>query len=66
MMPWAGRLALIRVVLAEIPLNQVMVLSLNKKTLKHVNKILRGFLWPAGQRPTAVIVMSTGPGCAGR
>jgi hypothetical protein len=45
MMPRAGRLALIRAVLAAIPLHQLMVLSLDKKTLKQVNKVLRGFLW---------------------
>jgi hypothetical protein len=45
MMPRAGRLTLIRAVLAAIPLHQLMVLGLNKKTLKQVNKILRGFLW---------------------
>jgi hypothetical protein len=43
-MPRAGRLALIHAVLAAIPLHQLMVLSLDKKTLKQVNKILRGFL----------------------
>ncbi|XP_071676990.1 uncharacterized protein [Lolium perenne] len=45
MMPRAGRLALIRSVLEAIPLHQLMVLSLDKKALKQVNKILRGFLW---------------------
>ncbi|XP_051219522.1 uncharacterized protein [Lolium perenne] len=45
MMPRAGRLALIRAALAAIPLHQLMVLGLNKKRLKQVNKILRGFLW---------------------
>jgi hypothetical protein len=45
MMPRAGRLALIRAVLAAIPLHQLMVLGLDKKTLKPVNKILCGFLW---------------------
>ncbi|KAK1679133.1 hypothetical protein QYE76_039981 [Lolium multiflorum] len=45
LMPRAGRLALIRAVLAAIPLHQLMVLGLDKKTLKQVNKILRGFLW---------------------
>jgi hypothetical protein len=45
MMPRAGHLALIRSVLAAIPLHQLIVLGLNKKTLKQVNKILRGFLW---------------------
>jgi hypothetical protein len=45
MMPRVGRLALVHSVLAAIPLHQLMVLSLNKKALKQVNKILRGFLW---------------------
>lgn len=45
MMPWAGRLALIRAMLAAITLHQLVVLGLNKKTLKQVHKILRGFLW---------------------
>jgi hypothetical protein len=44
-MPKAGRLTLIRSVLAMIPLHQLMVLSLNKKAHKLVVKILRGFLW---------------------
>jgi hypothetical protein len=50
-MPRAGRLALIRSVITAIPLHQLMVLSLNKKALNKVNKIMRGFLW-AG-RPNA-------------
>ncbi|XP_071677025.1 uncharacterized protein [Lolium perenne] len=45
MMPKARRLTLIRSVLAAIPLHQLMVLSLNKKALKQVYKIFRGFLW---------------------
>jgi hypothetical protein len=45
MMPQAGRLALVRSVLAAIPLHQLMVLSFCKKALKQVNKILRSFLW---------------------
>jgi hypothetical protein len=45
MMPRAGRLALIRSVLVAIPMHQLIVLSVNKKALKQVNKILRGFLW---------------------
>jgi hypothetical protein len=44
MMPRAGRLALVRSVLATIPLHQLIVLSFHKKALKQVNKILRGFL----------------------
>jgi hypothetical protein len=51
MMPRAGSLALIRAVLAAIHLHQLMVLGLDKKTLKQVNKILRGFLW-AGRADT--------------
>ena len=53
MMPRAGRLALIRSVLAAIPLHQLIVLSLNKKALKQVNKILRGFLCVG--RPAATL-----------
>jgi hypothetical protein len=34
MMPRAGRLALVKLVLAAIPLHQLMVLSFNKKALK--------------------------------
>jgi hypothetical protein len=49
MMPKAGRLTLIRSVLAAIPLHQLMVLSLNKKALKHMYNILRGFLWLGGK-----------------
>jgi hypothetical protein len=60
MMPRAGRLALVKSVLAAIPLHQLMVLksvlaaiplhqlmvlNFNKKALKQVNKILRSFLW---------------------
>jgi hypothetical protein len=45
MMPRAGRPALIKSVLAAIPLHQLIVLSLNKNALKQVNKILRSFLW---------------------
>jgi hypothetical protein len=47
MMPKAGRLALIKSVLAAIPLHQLMVLSMDKKTLKKIEQILRGFLWVA-------------------
>lgn len=39
MIPKAGRLTLIRSVLAAIPLNQLIVLSLNKRALKQVEKI---------------------------
>jgi hypothetical protein len=45
MMPRAGCLTLIRAVLAAIPFHQLMVLSVNKKALKQVVKILRNFLW---------------------
>ncbi|XP_051196857.1 uncharacterized protein [Lolium perenne] len=45
MMPQAVRLALNRAVLAATPLHQLMVLALDRKTLKQINKILRGFLW---------------------
>jgi hypothetical protein len=41
MMPRAGRPALIKSVLAAIPLHQLIVLSLNKKARKQANKILR-------------------------
>ena len=50
-MPKAGRLALVRSVLAAIPLHQLMVLSVNKRSLKQVENILRGFLW-AGRAAT--------------
>jgi hypothetical protein len=45
MMPKAGRLAVIKSVLATTPLHQFMVLSIDKKTLKKIERILRGFLW---------------------
>ncbi|XP_071685018.1 uncharacterized protein [Lolium perenne] len=45
MMPTAGCLALVRSVLAAIPMHRLMVLSFNKKALKQVNKILGSFLW---------------------
>ncbi|KAK1643266.1 hypothetical protein QYE76_061071 [Lolium multiflorum] len=45
MMPRAGRLTLIRSVLAVIRLHQLMVLSLKRTALKQVKKVLRGFLW---------------------
>jgi hypothetical protein len=38
-------LALVKSVLAEILLHQIMVLTFNKKALKQVNTILRSFLW---------------------
>jgi hypothetical protein len=61
MMPKAGRLALIKSVLAAIPLHQLMVLSMDKKTLR-----LRGFLGASfgwlGRQPMAATAMSTGPG----
>jgi hypothetical protein len=37
-------LALIKAVLAAIPLHQLMVLSMDKKTPKKIEQILRGFL----------------------
>ena len=39
-----GRLELVRSVLAAILVHQLMMLSLNKRALKQVEKILRGFL----------------------
>jgi hypothetical protein len=61
MMPRAGRLALVRAVLAAIPLHQLMVLGLDKKTLKQVNKILRGFLWAGRAEANGGHCMSTSP-----
>ena len=63
----AGRLSLIRLVLAAIPLHQIMVLSLNKKVLKQIEKILRGFLWAgraAANGGHYHVKLLTGPGCA--
>jgi hypothetical protein len=51
MMPKAGRLALIKSVLAAIPLHQLMVLSMDKKSIKKIERIFRGFLW-AGRAAT--------------
>jgi hypothetical protein len=45
MMPKAGRLLLIKLVLAVIPLHQLMVLSIDKNTIKKIEKIFHGFLW---------------------
>jgi hypothetical protein len=45
MMTKAGRLALVKSVLMAIPLHQIVVLGLNKKALKQIEKIVRGFLW---------------------
>ena len=45
MLPKARRLVLVKFVLAAIPLHRLVVLSANKKTLRKVDKILRGFLW---------------------
>jgi hypothetical protein len=45
MMPKVGRLALIKSVLAAILLHQLMVLSMDKKTIKKIERILQGFLW---------------------
>jgi hypothetical protein len=47
MMPKAWMLALIKSALAATPLHQLMVLSMDKKTLKKIERILRGFLWVA-------------------
>jgi hypothetical protein len=44
-MPKAWRLALIKSVLSAIPLHQLMVLSMDKKSIKKIEKIFRGFLW---------------------
>jgi hypothetical protein len=41
----AGCLALVKSVLMAIPLHQIVVLALNKKALKQIEKIVRGFLW---------------------
>ena len=63
----AGRLFLIRLVLAAIPLHQIMVLSLNKKVLKQIEKILRGFLWVGREAANGGyyhVKLLTGPGCA--
>jgi hypothetical protein len=51
MMPKAGRLALISSVLSAIPLHQLMVLSMDKKSIRKIEKIFRGFLW-AGRAST--------------
>jgi hypothetical protein len=61
MMPRAGRLALVRAVLTAIPLHQLMMLGLDKKTLKRVNKILRGFLWAGRAEANGGHCMSTSP-----
>lgn len=60
MMARAGRLALTRSVLAAIPLHQLIVLSLNKKALKHIIKIMQGFLSVGRATLTAATAMSTG------
>jgi hypothetical protein len=44
-MPKAGRLALIKSVLAAIPLQQLMVLSMDKKSIKKIERIFLCFLW---------------------
>lgn len=41
----AGRLALVKSVLSAIPVNQLLAFAPPKKTLKQLEKILRGFLW---------------------
>jgi hypothetical protein len=45
MMTMAGRLALVKSVLMAILLHLVVVLGLNKKGLKQIEKIVRSFLW---------------------
>jgi hypothetical protein len=45
MMPKAGSLAMIKSILAAILLHPLMVLSIDKKTLKNIERILRVFLW---------------------
>lgn len=41
----SGRLALVKSVLCAIPIHQLLVFTLPKKTVKLVEKIQRGFLW---------------------
>jgi hypothetical protein len=38
-------LALIKSVLVATPLHQLMVLRIDKKSIKKIEKIFRGFLW---------------------
>jgi hypothetical protein len=45
MMTKAGRLVLVKYVLMVIQLHEIVVLRLNKKALKQIEKIVRGFLW---------------------
>jgi hypothetical protein len=45
MMTKAGRLTLVKSVLMAIPLHQIIVLGLNKKTLKQIQRIARSFIW---------------------
>jgi hypothetical protein len=45
MMTKAGRLVLVKYVLMVIPLHEIVVLGLNKKALKQIEKIVRGFIW---------------------
>jgi hypothetical protein len=45
MMAKAGRLALIKSVLLAIPLHHIIVLGINKQTLRQIQKIVRSFLW---------------------
>ena len=52
---------LIESVLTTIPYHPIMVLNLNKKILKQVEKILRGSFGWAGRTQTAAIAMSIGP-----
>ena len=44
MMAKAGHLTLVKSVLMAIPLQQIIVLELNKRTLKQIQKIARSFL----------------------
>ena len=45
MMAKGRRPTLVKSVLATMPLHQMVVLGLNKKTKKQIDKIPRGFLW---------------------
>jgi hypothetical protein len=45
MMTKVGRLAMDKLELMAIPLHQVILPGLNKKTLKQIERIVRSFLW---------------------
>jgi hypothetical protein len=45
LMQQPGRLALIKAVLAAIPIHQLLALAPSKKTLKQLERVERGFLW---------------------